>query len=97
MCLSKLLSRTSKDAATTLEVQLDTSRKVLELTKDIGTMAESAKEASRLSGQIADITVLVNTFHDTSSRIEDLSSDVRALALMSQRNTHSGEDKIDCR
>ncbi|KAM0793863.1 hypothetical protein BDR22DRAFT_877766 [Usnea florida] len=81
----KLLSQTSKDATTTLEVQLDISRKVLQLTKDIGMMAESAREASRLSSQIADINVLVNTFHDTSSRIQDISDDVRALALMSQQ------------
>lgn len=84
MVSSKLLSRASEDAATRLEVQLQTSQQVLELTKDVGTLAESAREASRVSLQIADILHLVNTFHGAAEAIQDVSKNVRALALDAQ-------------
>lgn len=81
---SKLLSQASEGAATSLQVQLRTSQQVLELTEGVGTLAESFREASKLSLQIADILYLVDTFDGAAKAIQDVSKDVRALALDAQ-------------
>ena len=81
---SNLLAQTSKTATSSLEIQLDTSRKVLELTKDIAIMSAAAKEASRVSGQVSEILQLIGTLGGTTGAIESLTNDVRLLAVRSQ-------------
>lgn len=82
--VSDLLSQTSQNAVRSLELQLDTSRKVLELTKNVRIMTASAGEASRVSSQIAEILELVSTFHNTGGSIQSISDDVKALSMRSQ-------------
>ena len=82
--LSDLLSQTSQNAVRSLELQLDTSRKVLELTKNVRTMTASASEASRLSSHIAEILELVSTFQSTGGSIQSISDEVKVLHLRSQ-------------
>ena len=82
--LSDLLSQTSQNAVRSLELQLETSRKVLELTKNVGIMTASASEASRVSSQIAEILELVSTFQSTGNSIQSISDDVKALKMKSQ-------------
>ena len=82
--LSDLLSQTSQNAVRSLELQLDTSRKVLELTKNVRIMTASASEASRISSQIAEILDLVSTFQSTGGSIQSISDDVKALNLRAQ-------------
>ena len=82
--LSELLSQTSQKAVQSLELQLNTSRKVLELTKNVRVMTASASEASRVSTQIAEILELVSTFESTGGSIQRISNDVRTLNLRSQ-------------
>lgn len=69
---------------TSLHIQLQTSEKVLELTNNVGTLAESAREASKLSLQIADILHLVDHCHGTADAIHDLSNDVKTLKTDAQ-------------
>lgn len=82
--LSDLLSQTSQNAVRSLELQLETSRKVLELTKNVRIMTASASEASRVSSQIAEILGLVSTFQSTESSIQSISDNVKALNIRSQ-------------
>ena len=82
--LSELLSQTSQNAVQSLELQLNTSQKVLELTKNVGIMTASASEASRVSTQIAEILGLVSTFQSTGGSIQSISDDVKTLKLRSQ-------------
>ena len=81
---SDLLSQTSQNAVRSLALQLDTSRKVLELTKNVRIMTASASEASRLSTQIAEILELVSTFQSTGGSIQSISDNVKALNLRAQ-------------
>ena len=81
---SDLLSQTSQNAIRSLELQLDTSRKVLELTKNVHIMTASASEASRVSSQIVEILELVSTFQSTGDSIQSISDDVKVLNLRSQ-------------
>ena len=82
--LSELLSQTSQKAVQSLELQLNTSRKVLELTKNVRVMTASASEASRVSTQISEILELVRAFESTGGSIQRISDDVRTLNLRSQ-------------
>ena len=79
-----MLSQTSQNAVRSLELQLDTSRKVLELTKNVHIMTASASEASKVSSQIAEILELVSTFQSTGDSIQSISDDVKALNLRSE-------------
>lgn len=65
-------------------VQSETSRKIFEMTKDISTMSELAKESSRLSDQVSQILALISISPITGDMIESLSIDVKALALESR-------------
>lgn len=82
--LSKLLSQTSANVMSSLELQLYTSNKVLELTKDIGTMSASATEAAKVSTQVAQILQLISTFHGTTNAVQALSDNVGVLTLRSE-------------
>ena len=82
--ISNLLSQTSQKATSSLELQLHTARKVLELTRNVGTLSTAATEASKLSTQIVEILALVSTYRDTASTIDSISDNVRMLALESQ-------------
>ena len=81
---SNLLSRTSEDVTKTLELQLYTSRKVLDLTAEIGTLSTLATEALKSSTQIAQILQLISSFHNTSGALKSLSDNVDILASRSQ-------------
>lgn len=85
--LSNILSKTSENVSTSLELQLDTSRKVYDLTKNISTMAASAQEASKLSEQVIQILKLVSTFQSTTLKLEEVCHDLRSLTKNSQGKT----------
>ena len=53
----------------------------MELTRNVGTLAESAKEASKVSDQISEILILVS---DYSTTVHSLSRGVEALVKVSQ-------------
>ena len=79
--VSALLSKTSKDVTAALKQQLDTSRKVYEMTKDISTMCVLAKEASRSLNQIEGVLGLVCSFSDAGRELQDISSGIRRLEM----------------
>ena len=63
---------------------METATKVLELTQDIGTMAESAKEALKISGQVSEILRLCSDYSTTVHAVQSLSHGVQSLAMRSQ-------------
>ena len=85
---SDLLSRSSEDATKSLQLQLETARKVLELTRDVGTLAEAAREASKVSDQLSDILRLISDYNTTLGTVHSLTQGVEALATRSQGMLH---------
>ena len=84
-CISSvLLSHSSADATKSLEIQLETAKRVLELTQDVGTMAECAKEAFKVTNQVSEILRLVSDYNTTVQTVQSLSRGVSALAARSQ-------------
>ena len=81
---STILSRTSKDATQSLQTQLETAERVLQLTRDVGSLAESAKEAFKVSCQISKVLKLVNDDTTTVETVHSISRGISALAARSQ-------------
>ena len=81
---STILSRTSKDATQSLQTQLETAERVLQLTRDVGTLAESAKEAFKVSNQISEVLKLVTDYTTTVETVQSISRGISALAARSQ-------------
>ena len=82
--ISTLLSRASKIAVNSLEIQLQTSTKVVELTRTIGTMAEITKEATKMAAQVADVLEVAKTFQDDVNVIYGFAGDIRLLTTKAQ-------------
>ena len=57
---------------------------MLELTQGVGTMAESAKEAFKVSNQVSEIMRLVKDYDKPLHTMQALSHSVEALAARSQ-------------
>lgn len=72
-----------------MELQLDTSRKVYELTKNIAMMTASAQEASKLSEQVTQILKLISSFRDNDVKLDEISREIQSLTQTTQ-----GEVKI---
>ena len=71
-------------AASSLEIQLDTSQKILDMSKGISNMAVVEEEINKVSTRTRDILQLIQTLHGNSDVIEDLSKDVKTLAIRSR-------------
>ena len=79
--ISALLSQTSKAVTAAMEKQLDTSKKIYEMTKDLSTFCALAMEASRTLNQIEDVLKLVTSFSDVEQELEDISSGIKKLEM----------------
>lgn len=80
---SILLSQSSVNATKSLEVQLETARKVLQLTEDVGTMTELVKEALKVSNQVSEILRLVRDYTTTEETVKSLSRSLNEVAARS--------------
>ena len=81
---STILSRASKDATQSLQTQLETAERVLQLTRDVGSLAESAKEAFKVSKQISEVLSFVTDYTTTVETVQSITRGISALAARSQ-------------
>ena len=88
-----MLSRSAEDASQSLEIQLQTAGKVLELTRDVGTMAESAKEAFKVYNQISEILRLVTDHTTILQTVQSISHGVSTLTMRSQGMSRSTSER----
>ena len=79
-----MLSHSAKDASQSLRIQLETADRVLELTRGVGIMAETAKEAFKVSNQVSEILRLVTDHTATLQMVQSISHGVSALTARSQ-------------
>ena len=81
---SMMLSHSAEDASQSLRIQLETADRVLELTRDVGIMAETAKEAFKVSNQVSEILRLVTEHTVTLQMVQSISHGVNTLTARSQ-------------
>ena len=79
-----MLSHSAEDAKQSLGIQLETAGRVLELTRDVVTMAECAKEAFKVSNQISEILRLVTDHTSILQTVQSISHGVSTLTARSQ-------------
>ena len=79
-----MLSHSAEDASQSLGIQLETADRVLELTRDVGAMAESAKEAFKVSNQISEILRLITDHTAILQTVQSISHGVNTLTVRSQ-------------
>ena len=84
-----MLSHSAEDASQSLGIQLETAGRVLELTRDVGNMAESAKEAFKVSNQISEILRLVTDHTAILQTLQSISHGVGTLTARSQGMSRS--------
>jgi hypothetical protein len=84
---SKMLSQTSSDATEALELQLNTYKKVLELTADVGTMSLLASETSKFYKQVEDILHLIDASNETAGVLRNVADRLEVAATHSQGNS----------
>ena len=92
-----MLSHSAQEASQSLGIQLETADRVLELTRDVGIMAETAKEAFKVSSQVSKILRLVTDHTATLQTVQSISHGVSTLTARSQgmsRNTSGRHNHV---
>lgn len=84
-----MLSHSAEEASQSLGIQLETADRVLELTRDVVIMAETAKEAFKVSNQVSEILRLVTDHTATLQTVQSMSHGVSTLTARSQGMSRS--------
>lgn len=81
---SALLSETAENVAASLRIQLETSKKVVEMTRQMATMTDLAKEANRVCERMSDILLTISSLSSTATQVDEISAGIQRLELASQ-------------
>lgn len=81
---STLMSETAENVEASLRIQLETSKKIVEMTCKMATMTDLAREANRACESLSDILLTISTFSTTAIQVDELSMGVRRLEMSSQ-------------
>ena len=84
-----MLSHSAKETSQGLRIQLGTADRVLQLTRDVGIMAETAKEAFKVSNQVSEILRLATDHTATLQTAQSISHGVSTLTARSQGMSRS--------
>ena len=82
------MSETAENAAASLQIQLETSKKVVEMTAQINTMTDLAMEASRACEIFSDILLTLSAIPTITAQIDEVSDGVQRLEVAS-RSMHN--------
>ena len=81
---SALMSETAENVAASLRIQLETSKKIVEMTCEMATMTELAREANRACESLSDILLTISSLPTTAIQVDKLSMGIRRLEVASQ-------------
>jgi hypothetical protein len=76
--------QTSEDVTAILQVQLDTSRKLYNIMKDVSTLTEPSKAYLRTAENLTEILNCIRSLPDTSEELASISADIRELRLQAE-------------
>lgn len=82
--VSALMSETAEKVAASLQIQLETSKKIVEMTCEIATMTGLAREANRACESLSDILLTISSFSTTAIQVDKLSMGIQRLQVASQ-------------
>lgn len=81
---SALMSDTAEKVAASLRIQLETSKKVVEMTCRMATMIDLAREANRVCERMSDILLTISSLSSTANQVDEISAGIQRLELASQ-------------
>lgn len=81
---SALLSETAENVAASLQSQLETSKKIVEMTCTMTLMTDLAREANRAYESLSDILLTISSFSTTAVQLEKLSEGIQRLEIAAQ-------------
>lgn len=81
---SALMSETAENVAASLRIQLETSKKIVEMTCKMATMTDLAREANRACESLSDILLTISSFSTAAIQVDELSVGIQRLEVASQ-------------
>lgn len=81
---SALMSETAESVAAGLRIQLETSKKIVEMTCKMATMTDLAREANRACESLSDILLTISSFSTTAIQADELIVGIQELEVASR-------------
>lgn len=81
---SALLSETAENVSASLRIQLETSKKIAEMTCKMATMTDLAREANRACESLSDILLTMSSFSNPAIEVDKLFMGMQRLEVASQ-------------
>jgi hypothetical protein len=81
---SALMSETAENVAASLRIQLETSKKIVEMTCQMATMTDLAREANRACESLSDILLTISSLSSKAIQMDELSVGIQRLEVASQ-------------
>lgn len=81
---SALMSETAENVAASLRIQLRTSKKIVEMTCQMATMTDLAREANRACERMSDILLTISSPSSTAIQVDEISIGIQRLEVASQ-------------
>ena len=81
---SRTPGMTAENVAASLRIQLETSKKIAEMTCEMATMTELAREANRACESLNDILLTISSISTTAIEADKLSMGIQRLEVASQ-------------
>jgi len=82
--LSALMSETAENAAASLRVQLEISKRIVEMTRQITTMTDLTREANRAYESLSDILSAMSSISSNAIQVDEISVGIQRLEMASQ-------------
>ena len=90
---SALMSETAENAAASLRIQLEISKKIVEMTCQMATMTDLAREANRACERMSDVLLTISSLSSTAIQVDEISVEIQRLKVASQ-STHKSKSML---
>lgn len=82
--ISNILAKNSEDATNGLRLMLDTSKKIHELSLQMGGLTVSAEESAKKSIQLEQVIQLIPLLQESAMEVREISHSIRTAELREQ-------------
>jgi hypothetical protein len=78
------MSETADSVAASLKIQQETSKKIVEMTSQMATMTDLAREANRAYERMSDILLIISSMSSTTIQVDEISMGIQRLETTAQ-------------
>ena len=91
--ISNLLAKNTEEATNGLQVMLETSKKIHELSLQMGSLTVTAEESAKKSAQLEQVIQSIPLFQETAAEVQEISHSMR-IAELREQGTNEVVDMI---